>query len=211
MLNNKKLEQVQKFTYLGSNLTEENRQIEDVKGRLSLARQKFWNLKKIWRDKQLSTKLKLRLFQALIVPIAIYGSECWTLTKLIEEKIKAFEMNSIRYIGKIHWTDKKTNDEVLATLQTDRTIINRITQAQRRYLGHVIRMPDNRLPKQAFETYGNGNRPREKPRYRWFDMIQKNMKMSTSKLLRSAKNKNTWRKAVYGMDATTAYGSSEAI
>ena len=32
----------------------------------------------IWTSREVSRKLKIRLYKALILPIAIYGSETWT-------------------------------------------------------------------------------------------------------------------------------------
>ena len=80
-INNQNIEQVEKFVYLGSNITENNIYLEDVKRRLSIARQKFSKLQKIWKNKNISDRLKIILFKALIIPIATYGSETWTMTQ----------------------------------------------------------------------------------------------------------------------------------
>ena len=137
--------------------------MDDLQRRLGIARTKFNSLRTIWSSKHISNKLKLRALNALIFPIATYGSETWTFTKLMQNKIEAFEMQCLRTIADIHWSQFKTNIQVLAILHTQRTLMNSIIRAQRSYLGHIIRMPDTRLPKQAFETYISGSRPRGRP------------------------------------------------
>ena len=118
--------------------------------------------------------MKIRLLNALIIPIAIYGSETWTITKVPTNKIAAFEMTCLRNIANIHWQERLTNTDVLEQLHTERTIIKRIRQSQKRYLGHIIRMDNDRIPKRAFEMIMGGDsdddepptRPRGKPRTR---------------------------------------------
>ena len=43
--------------------------------------------KSVWSRRDIPTKLKLRLYNALIQPIAIYGNETWFLTQLDTQKI----------------------------------------------------------------------------------------------------------------------------
>ena len=51
-----------------------------------------------------------------IYSILMYGSETWTLNKQLEDRIDAFEMWVYRRIGRTSWKEKKTNKEVLTTL-----------------------------------------------------------------------------------------------
>lgn len=71
------INKVDNFVFLGSMILGTSR---DVKGRTALAR--IGNLKKnVWSRKDVSRKLKMRLYYAVILPIAIYDSETWALTK----------------------------------------------------------------------------------------------------------------------------------
>ena len=180
--------------------------MDDLKRRLSIAREKFSSLRIIWSSKHLSHKLKLRAFRALIVPIATYGSETWTLTKLMKSKIEAFEMQCLRSIANIHWSHFKTNTQVLRILNTKRSLLNTVILAQRKFLGHIIRMPDTRLPKQAFETYVSGSRPRGRPRYRWFQTIQRDMQRSPADIIHTAHNRQRYRSMVEATASFTGDG-----
>ena len=73
-----------------------------MKRRIALASSAFGRLKKnIWSKKEISNTLKWRLFQALIVPIAIYASETWTLKTEDNQRLTVFENDCLRaMVGK---------------------------------------------------------------------------------------------------------------
>ena len=52
----------------------------DVQYRISMTSQAFGGLRRIWSSKDVSIKIKTRLYGSLILPIATYGSESWTTT-----------------------------------------------------------------------------------------------------------------------------------
>ena len=210
-INNQVLEQVKSFVYLGSNITENNEHIADVKRRLNIAREKFYKLETIWKDKYISDDLKVRLLHALITPIATYGCETWTLTEEIKQKIEAFEMTCYRYIANIHWSEHITNEHVLKLLNTSTCILSRIYTAHARYLGHVLRMPDSRLPRQALEMRVSGRRPRGRPRYRWFQRIQKELNLSSREITNLAGSRADWRRATHDVDATSTTPRRDAV
>ncbi|VDP30749.1 unnamed protein product [Schistosoma margrebowiei] len=56
------MEDVESFTYLGSIIDEQGGSDADVKARIGKARTAFLQLKNIWNSKQLSTNIKLRIF-----------------------------------------------------------------------------------------------------------------------------------------------------
>jgi hypothetical protein len=51
-----------------------------------------------------------------VYSILLYGAESWTLNKMMEDKINAFEMWLYRRIGHISWKEKTTNKTVLEKL-----------------------------------------------------------------------------------------------
>jgi len=55
----------------------------------------------VWRQSiRLSLNTKLRLYNALVVSVLLYGAETWTLTKSDEQKLGAFQMSCLwRILG----------------------------------------------------------------------------------------------------------------
>ena len=60
--------------------------------------------------------------KALLWPVATYGCESWTIKKIDEERIEAFEMKRIRKILRVSWTQKKTNEWVLEAAGVERDL-----------------------------------------------------------------------------------------
>jgi len=63
---------------------------------------------RILQSKLISKKTKMKLYKALIRPVAVYGSECWVLTENIKQKLLVFERKILR---RIFGPTQKTNGE----------------------------------------------------------------------------------------------------
>ncbi len=63
------IEQVDGFKYLGVNISDGT--WETVRERIAMGQRAFGRLSKIWRSNTISTKLKLRLLFAVVVPITL--------------------------------------------------------------------------------------------------------------------------------------------
>jgi len=80
-LENEELEQVDKFVYLGSVITQAGKCTKDMKRRISLASVILNKLSRMWKSYNISNKVKLRLYEIFLVSMLVYGSECWCLKK----------------------------------------------------------------------------------------------------------------------------------
>ena len=93
------LEQVQQFKYLGTQVTEDAKSEVELNSKIGAAKTKFSTMSTILTSKQLSIALKVRVLGCYVFSVFSYGSEAWTLTKPMEEKINAFEMWCLRRMG----------------------------------------------------------------------------------------------------------------
>jgi hypothetical protein len=104
----------------------------------------------------MSKKAKLKIYWTLVRPVITYTCETWILKETIKQKLLVFERKMLRRIfGPTKERDAtwriKTNDE-LNKLIGNKTIINYIKSQRLGWLGHVHRMPDERMVKR----YMNG-------------------------------------------------------
>ncbi|VDP55938.1 unnamed protein product [Schistosoma mattheei] len=88
-LDGETLEDVESFTYLGSSIDEKGGSNADVKARIGKPRTTFLQLKNIWNSKQLSTNIKLRIFNTNVKAVLLYGAETWRTTTTIIKKCKS--------------------------------------------------------------------------------------------------------------------------
>src|SRR3989442_1638259 len=102
-LNNVPLEQVIRFKYLGSWITEDARSDEDIRARVGMAKAAFWQIKELMRRNiRLSTKMKI--LNCYVFPVLNYGCESWTWNIPMRMKVNAFERWCYRILG-IRWRD----------------------------------------------------------------------------------------------------------
>ena len=85
------LKQVSTFKYLGSTITEDGKNREDIRQRIREAKVMFNNKKQLLLSNNLSLEMKRALINSCIWSVALYGSETWTLGKNGERVINVFE------------------------------------------------------------------------------------------------------------------------
>jgi len=80
-IDNMSFESVQSFKYLGSTVNQNNKIEEGIKERLIAGNKAFYENQKMFQNKLLSKKSKLKLYWTLIRPIVTYACETWVLKK----------------------------------------------------------------------------------------------------------------------------------
>ena len=109
-----KLEIVDDFKYLGAKIASS---YDNFKRRHGIAWSQFWKLETIWRSTKISLKLKLRLFDSLILSILMYGGESWTTTQKLKNELNSFATSCYRILLNIRRTDRVTNQHILNVTQ----------------------------------------------------------------------------------------------
>ena len=153
------VENVDSFVYLGILLTSDNDCSKSIKRRLGLAGASFKNLLPIWENKTLSTSLKVRLFNSLIIPIALYSSETWSIKADDERRISAFETKCLRRIAGITYIDRVSNEDLRKLLRCPRTIMDRVRSQQLRWLGSYPANVGQPAPKNHIRRTGSRHAP----------------------------------------------------
>jgi len=175
LLDNTQLEQVTSFVYLGSQITEDAECEQDIKRRAGLGSAMVGKLNKIWRSRSISLQTKVKVYETLVIPVFMYGSECWKLRKSDERKIGSIEMGWLRRILGVSRIQRLRNDFIRSKLQQEETLCQKIEKKRLRWFGHVVRMDDNRLPHRALHCYIEGKRSRGRPRKTWMDSVKEDL------------------------------------
>ena len=143
-INGSPVDKVDDFVFLGSNVPSVE---ADVKRRTRLAAWAFGRLKRsVWTNQDISRSLKVRIYKALILPIAIYEAESWTLRQADARQLESFEMRCLRVILGVHLMDRVKNEEIRQRLNIPNTICEEVSKRRMKWFGHVVRMPHHRLP-----------------------------------------------------------------
>ena len=113
--------------------------------------------------KKLSINTKLRLFNACVISVLTYGCESQKSTISLENKLNAFENKCLRKITNTNWKDFKSN-ETLREETKQEYITDVIRKRYWAYIGHAIRMNEDRIPRQVFTWSPCGKRKRGRPK-----------------------------------------------
>ena len=171
------LEAVERFTYLGSNITNNLSLDSDLDVRIGKASTTMARLsKRVWSNKKLTINTKIAVYRACVLSTLLYASESWTLYSRQERRLSAFHMRCLRRILGITWQDHVTNNEVLqrAKIQSMTTLLR---QRRLRWLGHVRRLEDGRIPKDIlYSELAKGKRTTGRPHLRYKDVCKRDLK-----------------------------------
>ncbi|KAI8507720.1 hypothetical protein Bbelb_151000 [Branchiostoma belcheri] len=198
------LEGVGAFTYLGSVMSATDGAQKDIKTRLDKARGSFSRLQTIWKLKQYSLTTKIRLYNSNVKSVLLYGSESWRMTKTDMRKINSFQNSCLRKICNVFWPNKISNAE-LYNRTGCRKLTTEITGRRLKWLGHVLRMPDNRIPKVALSWRPEGKRKRGRPKTTWRRTVSDNlaaMGLNWRSVNNIAQDRPRWRKKVMALCLT---------
>jgi hypothetical protein len=190
-LNGKEIEQVKRFTYLGSIITETGKSEDDVKARIAMAKKQFFTMEKLVKG-GLSVATRKRLIKTYVWSVALYGSETWTLGKKEKDKLEAFEMWCWRKMNRIRWIDRKTNEEVLREIGEKRQLMKQIKLRKGRWIGHILR--HQCLLLRILEGKIEGKRGRGRPRNNYLGKLMEELGVATYRQLKdTADNREAWR------------------
>ena len=174
------IESVSEFPYLGSVVSSDGRMELDVNRRITQASKAFGALRKsVFMDKDLQVVTKRKVYQACVLSVLLYGSECWTPLKKQLKRLDSFHNRCVRTIlgitNKQQWEQHITSSEVRRRWGDTETAAIKVKKRRLEWLGHVARMADHRIPKACLFGWLPQPRPRGGPRLRWRDLIRRDL------------------------------------
>jgi hypothetical protein len=100
MIDQKQLENVEYFNYLGSMIPSDARCTREIKSRIAMVKAAFNKKKNLFTSK-LELNLRKKLVKCYIWSIALYGAETWTHRKVYQKYLESSEMWCWRRMEKI--------------------------------------------------------------------------------------------------------------
>src|SRR5215475_14176243 len=167
IINDETLDQVNQFTYLGCSISYQ------FSNNVELKMAKFLQLigtikRTIFR--KVRTETILKLYNTLVLPTFLYGSENWTLPASQRRRIEAAEIKLLRPLAGYALYDHKTNDSIRRELQTD-CILDKIDEYRRNWLLHLQIMPQNRILVKLYHCSPQGKRSIGRPKKQWREQL----------------------------------------
>ena len=185
------IKQVTSFRYLGTLIKSDGKCDDEIKCRIGIAKDAYHKMESIFKNQNISLRTKLRLLNAYIFPLLLYGSECWTISIEMNKRLEAAEMWFYRRILRVSYADHITNEEVLDRLSITRQLINQIRKRQIEFFGHVIR--NKELENIIVTGKLDGKRSRGRPRMTYLNSLSRWFGVEERELIRLAQSREEWK------------------
>ena len=190
---------VDHFEYLGSTIAQDCSLDLEISLRISKASNTFRSLYKVlWSQRRLKAHTKLRLFKSVILPTLLYGSEAWAPLSAHTARLQGFITGCVRVILGLSRWDNTRNTELRARAGIARTEVL-LMERRLRWLGHVERMDNSRLPKCLLVCRPEeGKRSLGGQKRRWCDVVQDDLKSChlLADWRQAASRREAWRGVV---------------
>jgi hypothetical protein len=143
--------------------------------------------KELLQNKDLNSASKLHIYKSVIRPTVTYGCETWTMTVTEQDLLLVFERRVLKKMyGPTQNNDGtwriKTNEE-LEILIKKGNIVRFIKSQRLGWAAREIRMDTKRTVKKLTEWEPRLSRPVGKPRLRWLNQVEEDLKKIESEKL----------------------------
>jgi len=196
-LDGKPLKLVEKFTYLGSNISSTESDVNTRIGKAWLATNK---LSVVWKS-DLPDKLKRRFFQAVVISVLLYGCTTWTLTKRLENKLDGSCTRMLRVVLNKSWKQHPTKKQLYGHLPP---ISQTIKVRRARHAGHCWRSKDELVSDVLLWRPTHGHASVGRPARTYIDQLCKDAGCCAERLPDLMNDREGWRRIVMDIRANCA-------
>ena len=79
------------------------------------------NLDSIFKSRNITLPIKVRLVKAMVFPVVMYERESWTIKKAKQQRIDAFELWYWRLL-RVPWIARRSNQSILKEINPEYSI-----------------------------------------------------------------------------------------
>ena len=125
-------------------------------------------------DSKMPVKLKRKVYQTVVRPAFLYGTECWTMYNTYNRQLETTEMCMLRWAAGVSLRDRIKSSRIRGSLGvTD--INSKLEERQLRWYGHIERRPTDHIVNQAIAIDIPRTTARGRPKNTW--MMQRKDQM----------------------------------
>ena len=139
------IDNVHSFVYLGSKTQCDGDSMADVKHRMVIAQSAFSDLYKLWEDCRLPLSMKLKMYSTAVCSTFTHACESWDFTEAVRKTVNGFNSRCLNVITKEGYRVTATTPKF--------NLVLAIRKRRIRYLGHILRMDEDRLVRRTLLAY----------------------------------------------------------
>lgn len=198
------------FKYLGTTFDAKLDDSTEVKKRIGKAVSLFFAHRRLFTDRDLSIKLRTKLYEALVLETLLFGCESWALKVADRKKLEAQHHRFLRKMLNITIYQVKENriknEEVRRKCGGSQTLAQTMELKRARWLEKIAKMPETRGPRKLFLAWTSDPRPKQRPsqslRHSYAYTLHKELKITdkeaslTGWMTLAARHPKLWAKQV---------------
>ena len=199
------------FKYLGSYIHYKLCDDLDIEKRIETASKMFGALCEcIFSKIQVSYQAKRTAFVSIIIPTLLYGAETWAISSGSLRKLQSFHNRCVRRMCRVNlWKTREFHlkTETLLDRLGVRSLNFYLHRRIIKWVGHVARMPFDRLPRKFLTAWVRGPRGLKQPKLHYGTHIKKCLKkigvFGPGKLgdwYKRVQDRDGWRAVVNGIE-----------
>ena len=188
------IETVPSFKYLGSYLTNDGSVRLEISQRIKAAGYAFHKLQSLWKDKHVKEAIKVKVYQTVVQATLLYACETWAASLEMVSALEVFQMHCIRRMLRISRREHVPNAQMLA--RTGVQAVHALIRFRRlRWLGHVARQDNSRLPKRMLYSRLDKKASKGRPLKCWTDYVREDLEGLglIASWARKAQDRDSWR------------------
>ena len=135
-INGETVETVADFIFWGSKITADGDCTHEIKRHLLLGRKVMTNLDSIFKSRDITLSIKVRLGKAMVFPAVMYGCESWIIKKAEHRRIDAFELWCWRRLLRAPWTARRSNQSILKEISPGCSLEGLMLKLKLQHFGH---------------------------------------------------------------------------
>ena len=132
------IETLTDFIFLDSRITVDGDCSHEIKRHLLLGRIVMTNLNSILKSRDITLPTKVRLVEAMVFPVVLYGYESWTIKKAECQRIDAFELWCWKRLLRVSYSARRSNQSILKESSPEYSSEGLMLKLKLQYFGHLM-------------------------------------------------------------------------